>query len=457
MKYRFSFFALLLLASCSALCQGSAIRIPAGTPLPVQIDDHLPMRVGQPIRAKLIYPVYDDNTLVLPANTIVTGTVTALRSNHSRRISARLRGDFTPFNTPIVRFTGITLADGTVVPITTDTATDGAPIYRLVAPPPRKGGFIRQQWNNGLQILRDKLAIITGPNKRDRLVQLLYSQLPYHPQRIEKGTAWTVETSDPISFTPSAAPSPQTSTVAAAEPPSSTPKAAEPPSSTAKDDTSTSWIIQAYLDEKLSSATSKSGQEIKATVAEPIYNPDHTIAVPQGATMVGAVTQAKPARAFGRAGALHFDFRQLVLPSGTTQNVQASLTGVDSNADQKLALDSEGQVKPKPQDKLLVPFILLTLAARPLDQDRGDTGNGFGSNAVASNSLGVLGFIIGTAAGHPNVAAGIGYYGAAIAIYERWIKRGREVTFARNTRLVLQTTPRHSTLLQPDATAARPR
>jgi hypothetical protein len=435
MSRGFSLLLSLLLISCSVLCQRPAINLPAGTPLPVQIQDHLPMRVGQPIRAQLIYPVYIDNTLVLPTKTIVTGTVTALNSNHARRISARLRGDFTPFNTPIVRFTGITLADGSTLPITTGTATDGAPIYRLVAPPPRKGGFIHQRWDDGVQILRDKLAIITGPDKRDRLVQLLYTQLPYHPQRIEKGTAWTVETSEPISFSPQTAATP------------------EPPAPTTKDDTSASWIIQAYLGEQLSSASSKSGQEIKATVAEPIYNPDHTIAVPQGATMVGAVTQAKPARRFGRAGALHFEFRQLILSSGTTQNVQASLTGADSAAGQNLALDSEGQVKPKPQDKLLVPFILLTLAARPLDYDHGD--NEFGKNAGASNSLGVIGFIVGTAAGQRNIAAGIGYYGAAISIYERWIKRGRDVTFARDTRLVLQTTPRHSAVLHPDPATPR--
>jgi hypothetical protein len=51
-------------------------------------------------------------------------------------------------------------------------------------------------------------------------------------------------------------------------------------------------------------------------------------------------------------------------------------------ASQKLALDSEGQGKPNPQDKFLVPFILLTLAARPLDHDR-DDGNGLGKHGVA--------------------------------------------------------------------------
>jgi hypothetical protein len=46
----------------------------------------------------------------------------------------------------------------------------------------------------------------------------------------------------------------------------------------------------------------------------------------KSSAMIGAVTQSKPARFFGRAGALHFDFRQLVIPGETTQNVEASVT-----------------------------------------------------------------------------------------------------------------------------------
>lgn len=427
----------LLLFSVAA-STAQSVTIPDGTPLALRIEGHLRMRIGEPIRAELIYPVYANNILILPPKTVVTGTVVGLHSDHARRVTARLRADFTPFLIPTVSFTGIMLADGSVLPITTVPATDGAPIYRLVAPPPRKGGFIHQQWNNGLEMLRDRLSIITAPDKGDRLVQLFYSQLPYHPQSIEKGTAWTVETSEPVSLSsqPAVVPVPESS------------KKNKTPS-VAQDDLSKSWIIQAYLKQQLSSATSQSGDEIQAIVAEPVYNADHSIAVPQGSTIRGAVTQSRPARAFGRAGSLHFDFRELILPTGETQNVQSSLLGADSSTGQKLALDSEGQAKPKPQDKLVVPFILLTLAARPLDYDHGD--NAFGKQAVASNSLGILGFIIGTAAGQRNIAAGIGYYGAALSIYERWIKRGSEITFAHDTRLILQTTPRHTTVLRPQS------
>lgn len=393
------------------------------------------MRVGQPIRAELIYPVYADNKLVLPEKTILEGTVTALRSDHSHRVSARLRADFTPFYIPVVRFNAILLGDGTTLPIATETATDGAPIYRLVPPPHRKGGFIHQQFDNGVQVLRDQLAFFTAPEKRDRFTQLLYTQLPYHPQRIQKGTAWTVETAAPLSIPPPPAP-----TLTA--------------QSTTKPADSSTWIVNAYLADKLSSATSKSGQIVHATVAEPIYNSDHTIAVPEGATIVGAVTEAKPARRFGRVGVLHFDFRQLVLPSGKTQNVQAAVTSADSSAAQNLAMDSEGQVKPKPQDKVIVPLLLIALAASPLHQDRGDSDRElFRKNAGASNSIGLIGFIVGTASGSANVAAGFGAYGAALSLYNRWIKRGGEVTFARNTRIVVQTTARRSQVLKPNLPA----
>lgn len=202
----------------------------------------------------------------------------------------------------------------------------------------------------------------------------------------------------------------------------------------------------------MTSSSAKLGQLIHATVAEPILNADHTIAVPQGAILDGAVTQVRPARRFGRAGVLRFDFRQITLPTGESENVQTSLTGIDAAGGGNLAMDSEGKVKPKPQDKLLVPLILFSLAARPLDRDGRSGGDGqFGKDAVASNALGLAGFLAGTAARAPNFASGIGYYGTALSLYNRWIKRGAEIEFAKDTRIVVQTTARRSTVLRPAA------
>jgi len=330
---------LLLSATVFVSCQTPAGILPAGTPLPLQIVGHLPMRLGEAFRAELLYPVYVDNQILLPAKTIFIGTVTELHSDHSRRIQARINGDFTPFHIPVVRFSQVVLADGTGLPISAGPATDGASILRLTAPPPRKGGFVRKQWDTGMEILHSQISVFTAPEKGDRLLQLVYHQLPYHPERIEKGTAWTIETTEPLSIPaePALASTPANAT--------KTPTPAPP------DNGRPTWTIQAYLSDPLSSATARTGQPIQAVVAEPVYNRDHTIAVPQGALVIGAVTQAKPARSFARAGTLHFDFRQVVLPGGQTRNVQASLTGADATSAAKLAMDSEGRVKPAPEER----------------------------------------------------------------------------------------------------------
>jgi hypothetical protein len=432
----------LSLSPCATLCQTLAGTLPGGTPLALRIDQHLPMRKGQLVRAHLLYPVYDDNKLLLPQDTVVAGSVVKLRSDHSRRINAILGGDFTPFRKPVVRFTSIFLADGTNIPFTSGDATDGAPIFRAVATPPAKGGFIRREFDGLLTVARSDVAIVTGPEKGDRFVQFIYSQIPYHPQRIDKGTAWTIETAHSVEIPAEPAPS-----TPAAAPPRKPHFWEEPlpPADTAKNDTG-SWIVQANLDQPLSSETSKDGLAIKATVAEPIFNPDHTIAIPQGSTLIGAVTRARPSRKFGRTGVLTFNFRQLQIPHEETRTVETRLTGADSARD--IALNSEGQAKSKPQDKITLPILLALMASRPLDQDRHDGvggGNTLGKNAVGGAAgLGLVGTIIGLTGGSPNAAAAIGYYGAARAVYYRWIAHGQKIDFAKDTRIVVETTPRNS-------------
>ncbi|HEU4635852.1 MAG TPA: hypothetical protein VFS41_06710, partial [Edaphobacter sp.] len=382
----------------------------------------------QSVQGYLRYPVFVDGAMVLPEKTEVRGTITELRPDRARRNNARLNADFTPFHVPVVQFTTLRLSDGTNLAFSADPATDGAPTYRLVAPPPRKGGFIRQQYDAGIQILHGQLHQLTDPGKGDRLLQLFYRQLPYHPERIESGTSWTVETTSPVSIPPQHAVTP----AAAPETKKSIAKAPD------------EWLIQAYLDQSLSSATSKAGQPIQATVAEPVYNPDHSIAVPQGAKLIGAVTTSKPARSFGRAGTLRFDFNQIVMPEGQRENVQTALSGLDGG--EGLQMNSEGKVKPKPQDKLVVPLILGFLATRPLDEDANFQG---GKNFVGANGIGLAGNIIGWAGGSRNLAAGIGAYGTALSLYRRWIASGHQVAFPRDTRIVLQARVRRAAVLKP--------
>jgi hypothetical protein len=192
------------------------------------------------------------------------------------------------------------------------------------------------------------------------------------------------------------------------------------------------------------------GQSIKAVVAEPIFNPDHTVAVPQGAMLVGEVTRAKPARRFGRTGVLSFNFSQLVLPTSEAQTVETRLTGADSASD--IALNSEGQAKSRPQDKISIPLLLSLMASRPLDRDEGRSHDMAGKNATGGAAgLGLVGTVIAAAGGSPYAAAGIGYWGAARSFFSRWIAPGKNISFPKDTRVVVEVTPRRSTPIRPMA------
>jgi len=445
------FFALAL-PPATLLCQTGPGTVPAGTPLTVRIEQNTPMRAGEPVSGRLLYPIYADNRLLLPKDTVIRGEVVSLHSDHSRRVRAVMGGDFTPFHTPVVHFTEIKLSNGRTVPFRSGTAGDGAPVYRAVAPPATKGGLVRRRFNAGLDAARSDIAIYTAPGKVDRLMQFVYGRLPYHPQRIEKGTSWTVETTEQVEVPAQAAP-PREPQKPAARKPRLWEERVEP---AAVPNNTGAWIVQANLEDALSSESSSKGQAIHAVVAEPIFNADHSLAVPQGATLVGAVTRAKPARRFGRSGVLSFSFSQLMLPGTETQTVKTRLTGADTA--EQIALNSEGQAQAKPQDKISVPFILAMLASRPLDQDKGRAGAGGqnGRNGIGGAAgLGLMGTVVSMAGGSPYAAAGIGYWGAARAFYYRWIARGQKIAFARDTRIVVETTPRRSSPMKPDKSSTQ--
>lgn len=444
-----------LLVPAAAVSQAAPVTLAPGTQLPVKLPKHLPMKAGEPIRAELLYPVYQNNELILPARTVVNGTVVSLSADHARRLSSRLRADFTPFHKPVVRFTSIVAPDGRSIPIATGEATNGAPVYRVVRTPTPKGGFIARYFYLAVEYFDATVQAIIGPGKADRALQFVYSQLPYHPERITAQTSWTVETSEPVTLGALAAPAPEPVPEPSRfrlarlfHPSTKLPvHAAEP---TEKP----TWILQAYLNDGISSETSKSSDVIHATVAEPVLNPDGSVAVPTGSILTGTVSQAKRARKFDRAGTLRFNFTELKLPGEETQRVRTTLAGADTSGGQQLDMNAEGDVKPKAQDKIIIPALMLFLASRPLDREHHhEAGNVARKDAAASSGLGLISLIVGTAAKQANVALGIGYYSAALSIYPRFFGKGAKVEFPKDTRVVIETTATKRTALKPESSA----
>ena len=434
----------LLFFVATARCQLPAASIPSGTPLTITLDGNFPMRASTPVEGHLVYPIYVDNAMVLPAGATVLGKVDSLQADRTRRTHAILGGDLTPFRTPVVRFTTLKLPDGTSIPLATAETSAGAPVYRAVAPERPQGGFVHQQLKAGLDAARSDLAWFIAPGKGDRFLQWVYSQLPYHPQRIEKDTSWTVELSAPV-VVPPHTDSPQPPA------PIRKPHFWQVQPTPPEQPRPGTWRVEANLADTISSETSTRGQVIRAAVAEPVLNPDHSVAVPQGATLTGSVTQAKRARWFGRSGVLTFNFNQVVFPDQKTQTVETRLTGADSAQD--ITLNSEGQAKSRPRDRVAIPLILAVMASSPLDQDNGHAHHATRKNATGGAAgLGLIGAVVGAAGGSPYVAAGIGYWGAARSVFGRWLAPGQKVAFPKDTRIIVETVTRQSAPMHPNKT-----
>jgi hypothetical protein len=451
------------------------IDVPVGTPLPVKLGKHLPMRKGVLLSCTLLYPVYADNDLVIPKGSVLKGSVVALKPDKSRRLHARLWGDFTPFHTPVVRFDEVVFPDGEAELIASDDAANGAPVLHLTTPV--KGtahSLIARQFDQLKQQAKDTVRLVTAPGLGDRMKQLLYSQLPYHPERIDAGTMWTVTLAKPLTLTatvpgeaPVAKPTAAQATPDEAKkhpvellkrPEEKTQETAEKKAEAVTGGTAVKaeaaapevgqkpMQLDAYLDQTISSKNEKAGNTFEARIAQPVFNADHTIAVPEGAVLVGTITQAKPAKMFGRSGKLRFDFRELKMPGGgASQRVLGTLAGADTNGAQNLKIDVEGGVRPKSKNKVIVPLLLTYLAGRALDEDGPQAANA----AAASNGFGLVGRVVGIVASSRNLATGIGAYAAALSFYSRWIARGQDVTFVKNTRIEVTTTSRPNLLPVP--------
>jgi hypothetical protein len=196
--------------------------------------------------------------------------------------------------------------------------------------------------------------------------------------------------------------------------------------------------LRAYLKTGISSSETKTGTAIEAVVAEPYFDPSRELTIPQGSTLVGTVTQAKPARWFGRSGKLRFAFKEVRLPEGAAQAIQGTPSAVAAEKSQRLTMDAEGGVKAAPKDRFIRPLVLAYMANFATE---GEGGNSVAGDTAASNSFGLVGRIAGIAGGSPNLALAIGYYAVATSSYDSFIAKGPDIVFPRNTRLEIQLQP----------------
>jgi hypothetical protein len=395
-----------------------AIIVSTGVPLHIRVTRTAHLHTGATVTGVLTESIYVRDRLVLPMGSIVSGTVTSYAPvEHIVREQALLNGDVTPLHDPVVEFTSVHLvAENVDVALDTRALIGATKLVRFSSA--KKPSLVHQAVTDAKARAHEAYEEIFGPDKKDRVLKLLYGELPYHPQRIWAGTQFLADLNAPATVALAAEPRVAESEVASLN----------------------GITVNARLTGSLDSKTAKKGDTVTALVTAPVFDQGHKLILPEGAELDGLVSASKPARSFGRNGQLRFAIRgvkDLGQPAGRPkETVYGTLTGAEGSVGQNLTVDSEGNVQANPDKNRFVAPLLLAVTAMAgghHDHDHDDDGGGVGGSTVASNGFGLVARVIALTANNANVALGFGAYAFAKSIYFRFLIRGHEVTFQKDT------------------------
>src|ERR1700694_4692797 len=426
--------------------QTVALAVAKGAPLQVALDQEIRVKkVGQPVHARIVEPVYAFDHIVVPVGSEVIGEITKIESlSNGKRTLAVLNADFTPLRKVEVGFHELVLPDGRRFPLHASVTPGSGQIIELVtsANQKEKKNLVkdaasnkikeakqqaREQWDNAMRQLKT-------PGKIQRLERYGEAQLPVHRQYIPAGTVYFAELVDPLDFGSVVMTASMASSLGAELPEGS--------------------VVHARLVTPLSSATSRKGQDIEAVLSQPLMDGDRLI-LPQGSRLKGTVKQAQPARRMKKNGQLRIAFSELVPPDGIEQKIVSTLEGKKAGKDANLKLDSEGGAEATTSKSrylgTAVSLGLAMLSAREGGDRDGDKVHGDSGNAAAGGLGGfkLVGMIMGAAVRSRAFGTTMGAYGAAVSAYTNFMARGHEVVFPKNTAMQIGVGTRAATVTPP--------
>ena len=402
-----------------------ALTIDAGTPLQVALENTVRLKQqGEPLRGRIVAPVYAFDRLVIPAGTEVSGKIIRIQTiSAGKRTLAALDANFTPAHKFDVEFDELILPNGRHVAIQTSVTPGSGEEMQLVTAAnekPSKGAAkdlaeqktreakagAKQQWDAAM-------SAVKKPGKMRRLGYFALGELPVHPQYIGAGTVYFAELLKPLDF----GSEPLTPEMAASL------RAAPPDGS----------FVHAMLLQSLSSSTAQKGEEIEARVSQPLFDGDHLV-IPEGAIMHGTVVQVVPARYLSRDGKLRFVFHDLTLPGGVENKVDAILQATQAGDSGRVSLDAEGGAHAhSPPARFLTTAVYSGLAFISFGGDSfGEVGPRVAGGAGGFKLIGIA---IGAAVHSQELGMAMGSFGACKAIYINLIARGHDVSFPKNTQM----------------------
>ncbi len=399
--------------------------VPSGVTLRVALEHRVTIkRVGEPVRGRLVDPVYVYDRVVLPAGTAVEGHIAEIGGVPTRlRLTAMLSGNFTPPREVRAQFDIVVLRDGSRLSIHTAPSRGTAHTARIAKL--RKKGEGRQ---SALQGARDSLgewnraAILAfkSPGTMSQLKSKLFDMFPYHRQAWRPGTLFDGVLQEHLTAPPPDHVYARTDSPALAEP-----DAEE---------------VSARLLTPISSATTRRGARVEAVVTRPVFSADHALLIPEGSRLHGDVVEAQPARRFHRNGKVFFVFRQIRLPAAVAQDINGYLEGAEADFNSHLLLDSEGATRASsPKSRLMFPAIAMAVAGLSFHQDYNAQGvpdqDIAGRAESGAVGLGLIGTVLAQTS--RTLASSIAFTGAGFSIYSTFIARGEDVVLPANTPVIV--------------------
>jgi hypothetical protein len=380
------------------------IVVESGNDLRCRLEKGLRItKVGEPVTAKLVEPVYIGTVLAIPEGSRVEGHVSAIAPSGSR-VERLLGGDFTPPRTAAVTFEQIVLSDGTVLPIHTNVITGTGDVQTAqYLPKSERPGFSKK--------VKEGFQPIAAPHKLQRLGEAAVKSLPYHPEYLDQGTIFDATLLDPVT--------------------TRVPEQPEPDTNLTSDN-----YIHLRLLTPLTSETVANGTPIQAVISRPYYSPDHVLIYPAGTTVEGTVRKAVAAKKMKKNGTLFFAFHSATILDGMPVRLNATVESVQAPGGRGLAVGEEGDIAAKTSRfaQLRAPLALIGPSRAVADSTVDKTA---WSRATEGNKgFGLLG--AGAAQATASTAIGFGYFGAATRIYSAFLAKGSNVQLPAGTPIFLR-------------------
>ena len=366
-------------------------------------------------------PVYGPDRLLLPAGVKAEGVISATpAAERSTRVNAKLDGDFTPLRVPVIRVTQLVLPSGTALPVDAVGGMRNAETISLAAHPrpTSLAGRIKAMAHAQIQQVHE---LIHNPHKGDWAKQLLYRQLPYHPQTVWAGSQFDAVLREPLRIPVASASAPM-------------------PAASAVDLTSGTHAGAADERHQLRiGETRRPGQRCAYKAILQFAGTGHA-SCRDAAARAGATDASCALVRPQRTPALRFSFYRNAQGRQARQQIESSLSSIQGQKGQNVAMDSEGGTRAQPdKGRFMAPLVLGVSSrdCRRWRQRRHRCSTASPAMALASPRASSLWW-------PPTAMPRLGFaiFATAKSIYRRFIARGHEVSFPANTEMSIDLSKR---------------